>query len=232
VKFEAAFLAPLTGDAAKPPQTLLGLAAAHGVKARALAAATVDGGSSAAAAAASSSDGSSLLCFEKLLVGGSFDAFNSEALNVGKEALLALYRSRVLRWHGIDPGIVPKEHQILLVNKHGKRAIHNFGKVRMYLKERFVTNVGERWFGDGIYKDTLASGAPKAKLVVTSFASMTMAEQLKMLADTVSRRYRHSFATARRLPPSCEAPPRLSACMPSPRAWLRRSPSRRAEASR
>ena len=55
----------------------------------------------------------------------------------------------------------------------------------MALKERFVTNVGERWFGDGIYKDTLASGAPKAKLVVTSFASMTMAEQLKMLAETV-----------------------------------------------
>ena len=134
MKFEAAFLAPLTGDASKPPQTLLGLAAAHGLKARALAAATVDGdssssGSSAVAAASSSSDGSSLLCFEKLLVGGSFDAFNSEALNVGKEALLALYRSRVLRWHGIDPGIVPKEHQILLVNKHGKRAIHNFGKV-------------------------------------------------------------------------------------------------------
>ena len=68
----------------------------------------------------SSTDGSSLLCFEKLLVGGSFDAFNSEALNVGKEALLALYRSRVLRWHGIDPGIVPKEHQILLVDKHGE----------------------------------------------------------------------------------------------------------------
>ena len=54
------------------------------------------------------------------------------------------------------------------------------------------SNVGERWFGDGIYKDTLASGAPKAKLVVTSSASMTMAEQLKMLAETVSRRYRHS----------------------------------------
>ena len=97
----------------------------------------------------------------------------------------------------IDPGIVPKEHQILLVNKHGKRAIHNFGKVRMALKERFVTNVGERWFGDGIYKDTLASGAPKAKLVVTSFASMTMAEQLKMLAETVSRRHRHSRSTWR-----------------------------------
>ena len=137
VKFESAFLAPLTGDASKPPQTLLGLAAAHGLlKARgggALAAATIDGDSSSsgssAVAAAPSSDGSSLLCFEKLLVGGSFDAFNSEALNVGKEALLALYRSRVLRWHGIDPGIVPKEHQILLVNKHGKRAIHNFGKV-------------------------------------------------------------------------------------------------------
>ena len=50
VKFESAFLAPLTGDASKPPQTLLGLAAAHGLlKARgggALAAATVDGDSS------------------------------------------------------------------------------------------------------------------------------------------------------------------------------------------
>ena len=51
----------------------------------------------------------------------------------------------------------------------------------MALKERFVTNVGAPWFGDGIYKDTLASGTPKANLVVTSFASMTMAEQLKTL---------------------------------------------------
>ena len=68
----------------------------------------------------------------------------------------------------------------------------------MYLKERFVTNVGERWYDNGIYKDTLASATPKANLVVTSFASMTMAEQLKMLAETVSRRHRHSRHPARR----------------------------------
>ena len=68
----------------------------------------------------------------------------------------------------------------------------------MALKERFVTNVGAPWFGDGIYKDTLASGTPKANLVVTSFASMTMADQLKMLAETVSRRHRHNRHPARR----------------------------------
>ena len=41
---------------------------------------------------------SRLVCFEKLLVGGSFDAFNSEALNVGKEPLIQVVIRPMSLW--------------------------------------------------------------------------------------------------------------------------------------
>ena len=49
-----------------------------------------------------------------------------EQLNHGKEPLLALYRARVLAWHGLPPAAVPSRHTILLVQKEGRRGIHNF----------------------------------------------------------------------------------------------------------
>ena len=75
-KFEQAFVAPLLGDSGASLRTLAQLRAEQPKR---------------------------LLCFDKLLVGGSFDAFNSELLNEGKEPLLHLYRARVLAWHGVPP---------------------------------------------------------------------------------------------------------------------------------
>uniref|UniRef100_A0A7S0L8S3 Glycosyltransferase 61 catalytic domain-containing protein n=1 Tax=Coccolithus braarudii TaxID=221442 RepID=A0A7S0L8S3_9EUKA len=139
-KFAHAFLSPLTGaqplDSPPRLQTLPDLAAAHP---------------------------RSTLCFERLLVGGSFDAFNSEALNVGKEPLLALFRHRVLAWHAIDPTAVPSRHQILLVRKQGRRAIANFAKVEAFVRARFEH---------------------VAKVVVTDYSSLTMREQLQIVASS------------------------------------------------
>ncbi|KAL3918414.1 MAG: hypothetical protein SGPRY_006030 [Prymnesium sp.] len=78
-----------------------------------------------------------LACFEKLLVGSAFDSFNSDALNDGKEPLLALYRARVLLWHGLSPGATPSRHTILLVRKEGKRAIANFKMVEAFVRKSY-----------------------------------------------------------------------------------------------
>jgi len=140
-KFAAAFIAPLTGDKkgsnpSEPPSLQQFIAA---------------------------SPQDRPVCFERLLVGGSFDAFNSEALNVGKEPLIQLYRARVLAWHAIDPTAVPRRHQILLVRKDGRRTIHNFGRVLKSVKDQF-SNV--------------------ALITSTTFQGITMAQQLALVSQT------------------------------------------------
>jgi len=93
-KFAHAFLSPLLGSRGLQLQTLAQLAARRRRE--------------------SWPTGRKLACFDQLLVGGAFDVFNSEALNHGKEPLLALYRARVLSWHGVPPLAVPTSHTILL----------------------------------------------------------------------------------------------------------------------
>ena len=104
-----------------------------------------------------------VVCFDQLLVGGAFDAFNSDELNHGKEPLLALYRARVLAWHGLSPTVVPRQHAILLVEKAGRRGIHNFREVKAHVESHF----------GGI-----------AQVRTSSFAALTMAEQLRLVAST------------------------------------------------
>uniref|UniRef100_A0A7S3AW65 Glycosyltransferase 61 catalytic domain-containing protein n=1 Tax=Haptolina ericina TaxID=156174 RepID=A0A7S3AW65_9EUKA len=104
-----------------------------------------------------------LVCFNKLLVGSAFDAFNSDALNDGKEPLLALYRARVLAWHGVHPTAVPKKHRILLVQKKGKRSIANFDDVQEYVTTRYRS---------------------LARIATTSFNDLTMARQLELVSQT------------------------------------------------
>ena len=146
-KFEAAFLDPLLGSRRAAVQTLAQLATAH----------SLQGGDAAHGRTRR------LLCFERLVVGGSFDVFNDERLNSGKEPLLALFRARVLAWHNVPPALAPRRHTILLVRKDGRRALHNFGKVRRHVAARF---------------------SRLASVEETSFAGLTMAQQLALVART------------------------------------------------
>ena len=113
------------------------------------------------------------ICFEQLQAGGAFNAFDSEPLNVGREGLVALYRHRVLQWHGLDalaprPAVPPR---ILLVQKSSKRAesgrqkrsISNFDEVNQYVRARF----GQR-----------------ADVHETTFADMPFADQLRLITST------------------------------------------------
>ncbi|EOD37807.1 hypothetical protein EMIHUDRAFT_225064 [Emiliania huxleyi CCMP1516] len=144
-KFAAAFLGPLTdaraaASALQEPPTLE-------AEARALA-----GGG-----------GGRPVCFDKLLVGGTFDSFNREELNVGKEPLIALYRARVLAAHGISPTAPPSSHTIIIVAKKGRRAIANVRRVAAAVRAEFGS---------------------VAEIVLTDWAGMSMAEQLRLVAST------------------------------------------------
>jgi len=144
-KFAAAFLGPLTdaraaASALQEPPTLE-------AEARALA-----GGG-----------GGRPVCFDKLLVGGTFDSFNREELNVGKEPLIALYRARVLAAHGISPTAPPSSHTITIVAKKGRRAIANVRRVAAAVRAEFGS---------------------VAEIVLTDWAGMSMAEQLRLVAST------------------------------------------------
>ena len=136
-KFASAFLGPLLGSRAATVYTLAQLAAVH--------------------------SNAQHVCFESLLAGGVFDAFNSEELNVGREPLLVLYRARVLAWHGVPHSRPPKQHTILLVHKEGRRGIHNFEEGHANVVSRFGKH---------------------ATVHVTSFAGMGMAAQLRLVAST------------------------------------------------
>lgn len=57
------------------------------------------------------------LCYFMHKVGGSFGLFASGSHTAGKEPLLALYRARVLSWHGLHYAATPAAHRILLVDK-------------------------------------------------------------------------------------------------------------------
>jgi hypothetical protein len=142
-KFAHAFLSPLLGSRGLQLQTLAQLAARRRRE--------------------SWPTGRKLACFDQLLVGGAFDVFNSEALNHGKEPLLALYRARVLSWHGVPPLAVPTSHTILLVQKEGRRGIHNFKEVRLHVERTF---------------------ASVASVRTTGFAGQPMAVQFRLVAST------------------------------------------------
>ena len=146
-KFAAAFLAPLMyGTGLEEPPTLH--AVAHGINL---------GG------ATGIRDGTRPMCFEKLMVGGTFDSFNHEELNMGKEPLIALYRARVLAAHGIAPDVPPTRHTILLVAKKGRRVIANFKRVQAAIRQEFSSI---------------------ADIVVTDFSGMSMREQLQLVSRT------------------------------------------------
>jgi len=136
-KFAAAFLEPLLGVRGATLLTLQELVASHSP--------------------------SRHLCFEQIVVGGSYDAFNSEALNEGKEPLLALYRARVLAWHAVPIHPPTRKHTILIVNKEGRRGIHNIRAVKRHVIAKY---------GD------------IADVVVTGFADSTMQQQLRLVART------------------------------------------------
>jgi hypothetical protein len=114
---------------------------------------------------------SHLICFEELQAGGAYNVFDSEALNVGREGLIALFHHRVLHWHGLNPRAVrpAARPRILLVHKTSVnsnrlvRIILNFDQVSHYVRTRF-----------GAYAD----------IQVTGFASMPLAEQLALVTST------------------------------------------------
>jgi hypothetical protein len=146
-KFAAAFLAPLMGGGgAEEPPTLHAVARGAAVP-----------------GAVGRRDGTRPVCFEKLLVGGTFDSFNQEALNSGKEPLIALFRARVLAAHGIAPDVPPTRHTILLVAKKGRRVIANFKRVQAAVRSAFSS---------------------VATIVSTDFSGMTMREQLRLVSST------------------------------------------------
>ena len=111
------------------------------------------------------------LCFDQLQAGGTYNAFDAEPLNVGREGFIALYRYRVLQWHGLNPLASAASPRILLVRKTGKHAdsgrhkrfISNFEEVSEYVRGRFGQH---------------------ADIRVTSFADMTFADQLKQVTST------------------------------------------------
>lgn len=111
------------------------------------------------------------VCFERLLVGGSFDAFNSALRNEGKEPLLELFRTRVLLWHGLNPNARPRQHRILLIDKRGStlrgrgqlRTIANFAEVAQYVSARFRS---------------------AANVTTTTFADMPLASQMELISST------------------------------------------------
>jgi hypothetical protein len=114
---------------------------------------------------------SHLICFEELQAGGAYNVFDSEALNVGREGLIALFRHRVLHWHGLNPRAVrpAARPRILLVHKTSVnsnrlvRIILNFDQVSQYVRTRFGAH---------------------ADIQVTGFASMPLAEQLALVTST------------------------------------------------
>ena len=69
----------------------------------------------------------------------------------------------MLAWHGVPPTATPRQHQLLLVHKQGKRGIANFKRVHAYLHRRF---------------------SPVATVRTTSYAGLSMAEQFRLLAET------------------------------------------------
>eukprot|EP00965_Chrysotila_dentata_P204576 6182418-Pleurochrysis_carterae.AAC.1 len=73
------------------------------------------------------------VCFARLLVGGYHDMFNAES-HAGKEPLIALYRERVLQFHGVDPAYVPTEHRALLLRKDGRRGMANVDAVFDFMR--------------------------------------------------------------------------------------------------
>eukprot|EP00401_Gymnodinium_catenatum_P000472 CAMPEP_0117543892 /NCGR_PEP_ID=MMETSP0784-20121206/45292_1 /TAXON_ID=39447 /ORGANISM="" /LENGTH=477 /DNA_ID=CAMNT_0005340679 /DNA_START=248 /DNA_END=1678 /DNA_ORIENTATION=+ len=101
-----------------------------------------------------------LLCFEHLIVGGTFGMFDSDSHNVGKEPYIRFYRQVILTWHGVSPWARPESHQILLVRKDGKRRILNFNEVAASVSHNFKHI---------------------AHVCYTSFGEMSIADQLRML---------------------------------------------------
>ena len=80
--------------------------------------------------------GAPYVCFRRLLAGGYHEMFNAPA-HAGKEPLLALYRHRVLAFHGLAPARGPPPpitaHRCLLVKKEGRRGLHNFDEVARFV---------------------------------------------------------------------------------------------------
>ena len=69
-----------------------------------------------------------------MLGGGFFDLFNTPS-HAGKEPLLALYRQRVLAFHGVPASAPPpSSHLLLLVKKQGRRGIANFEQVAAHVR--------------------------------------------------------------------------------------------------
>lgn len=103
------------------------------------------------------------VCFEHLMVGGTYGAFDEERNNIGKEPYVRFYRKVLLAWHGVNPLDRPKSHQILLVFKKGQRRIVNFNAVASKVAEEFQN---------------------LAHTCYTGFADATVSDQLRMMQKT------------------------------------------------
>ena len=109
-------------------------------------------------------------CFDTLVAGGAWTAFDFEMLNTGKEPALALFRARVLRYHGLPASLVPTKHLILL-NMKGSDALtpspHS-------LARRSITNLPSLLAG------LKARVSHRATVEPIFWASMTMREQFEL----------------------------------------------------
>jgi hypothetical protein len=100
----------------------------------------------------------SLLCFDRVLVGGLRNHIVSDPLeafyslsNLGREAGLFAYRSAVLTAAGLDPAHVPKRHKIVLLRKKSsfgraipRRAIVNLFQAVAWIREAYPSLAREK----------------------------------------------------------------------------------------
>ena len=94
----------------------------------------------------------------------------NEPTHAGKEPWLALYRQRVLHFHGLAPSQSlpppPKAHTLILVQKDGRRGIHNFDEALAYLRG------GCAGLCAGVF----------AQIRSTTFHTLTIREQLQLVS--------------------------------------------------
>jgi len=112
--------------------------------------------------AINSSSSTRRICFRELVVGqGISGAVGWGPKNFNRAQIFSEFRADLLKAHGINPNIIPKEHHILLINKKGRRILQNLHDI---YKEMLST---PRYAGIKI-------------TVIDDFKNFTITEQLKL----------------------------------------------------
>ncbi len=71
-----------------------------------------------------------LMCFDSLLIGTGYSgSMGSEIPDASRNPSLWQYRNLILKHHGIDPFLVPKQHKLVILKKEGRRKFHNYDEI-------------------------------------------------------------------------------------------------------